>query len=99
LIDPIAGLDVKTSEKFLSVPKIELLTFRPQVILLKDAVVIYRVITNDMSDYINLLVRIAHSICNHPEPPRNDGGKQRQKCLSFQPRVETVNVPNMKDEG
>jgi hypothetical protein len=24
------------------------------------------VITNDVSDYINLLVRIAHSICNHP---------------------------------
>jgi hypothetical protein len=26
----------------------------------------YGVITNDMSDYINLLVRIAHIICNHP---------------------------------
>jgi hypothetical protein len=26
----------------------------------------YRVITNDVSDYINLLVRIAHIICNHP---------------------------------
>jgi hypothetical protein len=25
----------------------------------------YRVITNDVSDYINLLVRIAHIICNH----------------------------------
>jgi hypothetical protein len=24
------------------------------------------VITNDVSDYINLLVRIAHIICNHP---------------------------------
>jgi hypothetical protein len=24
-----------------------------------------RVITNDMSDYINLLVRIAHIVCNH----------------------------------
>jgi len=23
-------------------------------------------ITNDVSDYINLLVRIAHIICNHP---------------------------------
>jgi hypothetical protein len=26
----------------------------------------YRVITNDVSDYIDLLVRIAHIICNHP---------------------------------
>jgi hypothetical protein len=26
----------------------------------------YGVITNDESDYINLLVRIAHIICNHP---------------------------------
>jgi hypothetical protein len=26
----------------------------------------YMVITNDVSDYINLLVRIAHIICNHP---------------------------------
>jgi hypothetical protein len=26
----------------------------------------YGVITNDVSDYINLLVRIAHIICNHP---------------------------------
>jgi hypothetical protein len=25
----------------------------------------YMVITNDVSDYINLLVRIAHIICNH----------------------------------
>jgi uncharacterized membrane protein YpjA len=24
------------------------------------------VITNDVSDYINLLVRIVHIICNHP---------------------------------
>jgi len=24
------------------------------------------VITNDVSDYINLLIRIAHIICNHP---------------------------------
>jgi len=24
------------------------------------------VITNDVSDYIDLLVRIAHIICNHP---------------------------------
>jgi len=24
------------------------------------------VIKNDVSDYINLLVRIAHIICNHP---------------------------------
>jgi hypothetical protein len=28
-------------------------------------VVLYRVITNDVSDYINLLVRIAYIICNH----------------------------------
>jgi len=27
---------------------------------------IYRVITNDVSDYINLLVRIVHITCNHP---------------------------------
>jgi hypothetical protein len=27
---------------------------------------IYGVITNDVSDYMNLLVRIAHIICNHP---------------------------------
>jgi len=27
--------------------------------------VIYGVITNDVSDYVNLLVRIAHIICNH----------------------------------
>jgi hypothetical protein len=27
---------------------------------------IYGMITNDVSDYINLLVRIAHIICNHP---------------------------------
>jgi hypothetical protein len=27
---------------------------------------IYGLITNDVSDYINLLVRIAHIICNHP---------------------------------
>jgi hypothetical protein len=27
---------------------------------------IYRIITNDVSDYINLLVRIAHIICNYP---------------------------------
>jgi len=27
---------------------------------------LYGVITNDVSDYINLLVRIAHIICNHP---------------------------------
>jgi hypothetical protein len=27
---------------------------------------IYGMITNDMSDYKNLLVRIAHIICNHP---------------------------------
>jgi hypothetical protein len=27
---------------------------------------IYEVITNDVSDYLNLLVRIAHIICNHP---------------------------------
>jgi hypothetical protein len=26
---------------------------------------IYGMITNDVSDYINLLVRIAHIICNH----------------------------------
>jgi hypothetical protein len=26
----------------------------------------YRVITNDVSNYINLLVRLAHIICNHP---------------------------------
>jgi len=26
----------------------------------------YGVITNDVSDYISLLVRIAHIICNHP---------------------------------
>jgi hypothetical protein len=26
----------------------------------------YSMITNDVSDYINLLVRIAHIICNHP---------------------------------
>jgi hypothetical protein len=26
----------------------------------------YGVITNDMSDYIYLLLRIAHIICNHP---------------------------------
>jgi hypothetical protein len=26
----------------------------------------YRVIANDVSGYINLLVRIAHIICNHP---------------------------------
>jgi hypothetical protein len=26
----------------------------------------YRVITNDVGDYITLLVRIAHIICNHP---------------------------------
>jgi hypothetical protein len=26
----------------------------------------YRVITNDVIDYINLLVRIVHIICNHP---------------------------------
>jgi len=25
----------------------------------------FRVITNDVSDYINVLVRIAHIICNH----------------------------------
>jgi len=24
------------------------------------------VITNDVSDYVNVLVRIAHNICNHP---------------------------------
>jgi hypothetical protein len=28
--------------------------------------VIYGVITNDVSDYVNLLVRIAHINCNHP---------------------------------
>jgi len=28
--------------------------------------VIYEVITNDVSDYVNILVRIAHIICNHP---------------------------------
>jgi hypothetical protein len=26
----------------------------------------YGEITNDVIDYINLLVRIAHTICNHP---------------------------------
>jgi hypothetical protein len=26
----------------------------------------HTVITNDVSDYINLLLRIAHIICNHP---------------------------------
>jgi hypothetical protein len=26
---------------------------------------IYRVITNDVSDYVNFLIRIAHVICNH----------------------------------
>jgi len=26
----------------------------------------YRMITNGVSDYIDLLVRIAHIICNHP---------------------------------
>jgi len=26
----------------------------------------YRVITNYVNDYIHLLVRIAHIICNHP---------------------------------
>jgi hypothetical protein len=34
--------------------------------------VIHGVITNDVSDYVNLLVRIAYIICNHPlleEPP------------------------------
>jgi hypothetical protein len=25
----------------------------------------YRIITNDVSDYINVLVGIAHKICNH----------------------------------
>jgi hypothetical protein len=28
--------------------------------------VVYGMITNDVSDYINLLARIAHIICNHP---------------------------------
>jgi hypothetical protein len=28
-------------------------------------VCVYEVIINDVSDYINLLVRIAHIICNH----------------------------------
>jgi hypothetical protein len=28
--------------------------------------IIYDVITNDVSDYISLLLRIAHIICNHP---------------------------------
>jgi hypothetical protein len=27
---------------------------------------IHWIITSDVSDYINLLVRIAHIICNHP---------------------------------
>jgi hypothetical protein len=27
---------------------------------------VYRVITNDVSDDMKLLVRIAHIICNHP---------------------------------
>jgi hypothetical protein len=36
-------------------------------LLKKDSMVlVYGVITNDVSDYINLLVRIAHIICNHP---------------------------------
>jgi hypothetical protein len=26
----------------------------------------YRMITNDVSDYVNVLVRIAYIICNHP---------------------------------
>jgi len=30
------------------------------------SIVICGVITNDMSDYINVFVRIAHIICNHP---------------------------------
>jgi hypothetical protein len=28
--------------------------------------VLYEIITNYVSDYINLLVKIAHIICNHP---------------------------------
>jgi hypothetical protein len=28
-------------------------------------ILLYKVVTNDVSDYINLLVRIAHIICNH----------------------------------
>jgi hypothetical protein len=33
------------------------------------------VITNDVSDYINLLVRIAHIICNHPLCEINGTGR------------------------
>jgi hypothetical protein len=29
-------------------------------------VLVHRVITNDVNDCINLLVRIAHIMCNHP---------------------------------
>jgi len=28
--------------------------------------IIYRVITNDVNDYIDLLIRMAHIIYNHP---------------------------------
>jgi len=35
--------------------------------MLRDSLpVLYEVITNDVSDYINLLIRIAHIIYNHP---------------------------------
>jgi len=35
-------------------------------LLVMTVLEIYGVITNDVSDYVNLLVRIAHIICNHP---------------------------------
>jgi len=36
------------------------------VLLAAKLLIMYGMITNDVSDYINLLVRLSHIICNHP---------------------------------
>jgi hypothetical protein len=38
----------------------------PGTLLKQVTLLLYRVITNGVSDYINLLLRIAHIVCNHP---------------------------------
>jgi tRNA1(Val) A37 N6-methylase TrmN6 len=53
---------------------------------------LYRMITNDVSDYINLLVRFAHIICNHPYFKVFSIRKEREAIKFEYPVFETVNV-------
>jgi hypothetical protein len=55
----------------------------------------YRVITNDVSDYINLLVRIAHIICNHPLCQRGSIQYHVHVCICHSESDEVVHVSSI----